>query len=174
MAIRNIRTEEDPILRKVSKEVTIIDGKIIELLDDMKETMNEADGVGLAAVQVGVLKRIFLACFDQINVTECINPVIVKIDGEQIGEEGCLSLPNKSALRKRPLSVVLQYTDRNGDRYEANLSEFGAVVCMHEFEHLDGKLYVDNVLTEEEEIEYRKMLEELEQAENEEDYYEED
>ncbi len=161
MAIRTIRTEEDAILRKISKEVTEIDEKIIELLDDMKETMFATNGVGLAAVQVGALKRIFVACFDEYSeegVTECINPVIIEFDGEQIGEEGCLSLPNKSGVRKRPYCVTLEYTDRNGDRYKAVLEDYPAVICMHEFEHLDGKLYVDELLNEEELAEYKASL----------------
>lgn len=161
MAIRTIRTEEDSILRIKSKEVKVIDEKIIELLDDMKETMFEANGVGLAAVQVGVLKRIFIACFDEYSedaVTECINPIIVSCEGEQTGEEGCLSLPNKSGVRKRPYAVTLQYTDRNGETFEVQLEDFSAVICMHEFEHLNGKLYVDELLSEEELLEYKSNL----------------
>ncbi len=168
MALRNIREEQDPILRKISKEVVEIDDKIIQLLDDMLETMDEANGVGLAAVQVGILKRIFIACFDGETPVECINPVIVKMDGEQIGEEGCLSVPNKVGFRKRPYSVTLEYTDREGDRYAVDLEDFGAVVCMHEFEHLDGKLYNDELLSDDELVEYKKTLEAEEEFEDEE------
>ncbi len=168
MAIRNIRVEEDQILRKTSKEVTEIDDKIIELLDDMRETMDEANGVGLAAVQVGVLKRIFIACFDGEEVTECINPVVTKMDGHQVGTEGCLSIPNTPfAYRKRPMEVTLEYTDREGVRYEVELDGFGAVVCMHEFDHLDGKLYIDDTMTDEEVAEYKKEFGDFEEDEDE-------
>ncbi len=157
MAIRKVRVDGDSILRKISKEVTEIDGKIIELLDDMAETMEVENGVGLAAVQVGVLKRIFIACFDGEEITECINPVVSKKEGEQVGSEGCLSIPGESAYCRRPMSVVLEYTDREGDRYEMELNGFPAVICMHEYDHLDGILYADNTLTDEEVEEYRRI-----------------
>lgn len=167
MAIRKIRTEEDPILRKMSKEVDKIDNKIIQLLDDMRETMFEEDGVGLAAVQVGVLKRIFIACFGEYsdeNIFECINPVIYDQSGEQIGPEGCLSVPDKSFYRKRPKTVVLRYTDRNGDKSTIELTGFNAVLCMHEYEHLNGRLYTDDLLSKDELDEYLVSLPENEQS----------
>ncbi len=157
MATRQVRIEGDSILRKISKEVTAIDKKIIELLDDMADTMEVENGVGLAAVQVGVLKRIFIACFDGENITECINPVVTKKEGEQVGSEGCLSIPGASAYCRRPLSVELEYTDRNGDRFALELNGFPAVICMHEYDHLDGILYADNTLSEEEVEEYRRL-----------------
>ncbi len=169
MALRKVRLENDPILRKISKEVKIIDPKIIELLDDMADTMNEENGVGLAAVQVGILKRIFIAVFDGENITECINPVIVKREGEQVGSEGCLSIPGETGYCRRPENVVLQFTDREGNRYEMQLSGFAAVVCMHEYDHLDGILYADHKFTEEEIEAYEKEYGPLEEYEDEED-----
>ncbi len=125
--------------------------------------MDLAEGVGLAAVQVGVLKRIFLACFDGETVTECINPVIIKKEGEQVGSEGCLSLPNKTGYCRRPLVVTLQYTDRNNERFEVELEDFGAVVCMHEYDHLDGTLYADHMLSDEEVEELEAMYGDLDE-----------
>ncbi len=173
MALRKVRTEDDLILRKISKEVKEIDEKILILLDDMADTMNEENGVGLAAVQVGMLKRIFIAMFDGENITECINPVVIKKDGEQVGAEGCLSLPGKSGYCRRPLEVVLQYTDRSGERYEIQLQGYAAVMCMHEYDHLDGVLYSDHILSDDEVEEYRAIYGGLDD-EYEEEYDDED
>lgn len=146
MAIRKLRFEEDPILRKISKEVTVFDEKLITLLDDMKETLATEDGVGLACVQVGILKRIFIADFGDDCITECINPVIIEKSGEQVGSEGCLSIPDKSGYCNRPTYVKLRYFDRFGNEMEAILEDFNAVICMHEYDHLDGILYIDNLV----------------------------
>ena len=117
MAIRNIRQEGDEILKKKSREVEVIDDKVRELIEDMVETMHKYDGVGLAAVQVGILKRVIVIdLYDDKGPIVLINPVITKTKGEQEVDEGCLSFPNQFAKVKRPAEVVAEYTDRNGKR----------------------------------------------------------
>lgn len=144
MAIRNLRFEGDAILRKTSKEVKEVTPKIRELIDDMLETMYEANGVGLAAPQVGILKRIVV-----IDVGEgplvMINPKIVKTDGSQTGDEGCLSVPGKAGQVTRPNEVTVRFMDEDGEYYEMEGTELLARAICHECDHLDGKLYVDLV-----------------------------
>ncbi len=144
MAIRNIRYERDPILRKTSREVKEVTPKIKELIDDMLETMYEANGVGLAAVQVGILKRIVV-----IDVGEgplvMINPEITKTSGSQTGDEGCLSIPGKAGLVTRPNEVTVRFMGEDGEWYETEGQELLARAICHECEHLEGKLYVDIV-----------------------------
>lgn len=144
MAIRTIRTENEPILRKVSKEVKIFDEQLGELLDDMKDTMYEADGVGLAAPQIGVLKRLFIIDIGE-GLTEFINPEIIKVEGEQLGEEGCLSVPKKYGHVRRPFKVTLKAQNRHGEPFEMTGEEFMARAMLHEYDHLEGKLFVDHV-----------------------------
>lgn len=144
MAIRNLRVEGDPILRKISKEVKEVTPKVRDLIDDMLETMYEANGVGLAAPQVGVLKRIVV-----IDVGEgplvMINPQIVKTAGSQTGDEGCLSVPGKAGQVTRPNEVTVRFMDEDGEYYELEGTELLARAICHECEHLDGKLYIDIV-----------------------------
>ena len=144
MAIRNLRYEGDPILRKTSKEVKEITPKIVELIDDMLETMYEAGGVGLAAPQVGVLKRIVV-----IDVGDgpfvLINPQITKTEGSQTGDEGCLSVPGKAGIVTRPNEVTVRFTGEDGNTYDLEGTELLARAICHECDHLDGKLYVDLV-----------------------------
>jgi len=144
MAIRNLRFEGDPILRKISKEVKEVTPKIRELIGDMLETMYEANGVGLAAPQVGILKRIVV-----IDVGEgplvMINPQIVKTEGTQTGDEGCLSVPGKAGQVTRPNEVTVRFMDEDGEYYEAEGTELLARAICHECDHLDGKLYLDFV-----------------------------
>ncbi|MBS6397463.1 MAG: peptide deformylase [Clostridiales bacterium] len=144
MAIRNLRFEGDAILRKTSKEVKEVTPKIRELIDDMLETMYEANGVGLAAPQVGILKRIVT-----IDVGEgplvLINPQIVKTEGSQTGEEGCLSVPGKAGTVTRPNEVTVRFMDEDMEWYELEAEELLARAVCHECDHLDGKLYVDLV-----------------------------
>lgn len=144
MAIRNLRYEGDPILRKTSKEVKEITPKIVELIDDMLETMYEAGGVGLAAPQVGVLKRIVV-----IDVGDgpfvLINPQITKTEGSQTGDEGCLSVPGKAGTVTRPNEVTVRFTGEDGNTYDLEGTELLARAICHECDHLDGKLYVDLV-----------------------------
>lgn len=144
MAIRKLRFEGDPILRKTSKEVKEVTPKVRELIDDMLETMYEANGVGLAAPQVGILKRIVV-----IDVGEgplvMINPQIVKTEGSQTGDEGCLSVPGKAGQVTRPNEVTVRFMDEDGEYYELEGTELLARAICHECEHLDGKLYIDIV-----------------------------
>lgn len=149
MAIRNIVKLGDPILRKKSKEVTNFNERLFTLLDDMKETMYKADGVGLAGVQVGVLKRVVvLDCGD--GFMELINPEIVSQEGEQKGQEGCLSLPEKYGLTVRPLKVKVRAQDRTGKWHLYHGEELKARCFCHEIDHLDGVLFIDKVINEEE------------------------
>ena len=144
MAIRNLRFEGDPILRKTSKEVKEITPKIIELVDDMLETMYEANGVGLAAPQVGILKRIVVIDIGEGPII-LINPEIVKTEGSQTGDEGCLSVPGKAGTVTRPNEVTVRFMDEDGEWYELEGTELLARAICHECDHLDGKLYVDLV-----------------------------
>ncbi|OON95218.1 MAG: peptide deformylase [Epulopiscium sp. Nele67-Bin005] len=142
MAIRKIRTDDDEILRKVSKPVRNFDTALHELLDDMAETMYDAEGVGLAAPQIGLLKRIFVIDIGE-GITEFINPEIVETSGEQVGDEGCLSVPAKYGLVTRPHTVKIKALDRHGVSFEISGEEFMARAMCHEFDHLEGKLFVD-------------------------------
>ena len=154
MAIRIIRTEEDPILRKISRPVTKFDEKLWTILDDMKETMEKANGVGLAAVQVGLLRRIVVIDVgDGGGVMELINPEIVEEDGEQEGQEGCLSLPNQWAIVKRPNHVRVRAQTRTGAWKMFEGEGLKARAFCHELDHLDGHLFIDRMeklLTEDE------------------------
>jgi len=119
MAIRTIRTDNDPVLRKVAREVTVFDEKLEVLVEDMIETMHDADGVGLAAPQIGILKRVIVFdLYDDEGPMALINPRIVDQSGIQMEEEGCLSLPGRHGIVKRPLSVTVQFEDLDGESYE--------------------------------------------------------
>lgn len=142
MAIRNIIQIGDPTLRKKSFEVTDFGAKTAELLDDMKETLIKADGVGLAAPQVGVLRRVFIVKIDDLYY-ECINPVIVEQKGKQIGDEGCLSVRGKFGTVERPKKVTVVAYDRNGKKFTVKAQDFVARAFCHEYDHLEGILYVD-------------------------------
>ena len=144
MATRTIRIESDPILRKVSKEVTKFDESLWALLEDMAQTMYEADGVGLAAPQIGLLKRIFVIDIGE-GLVEFINPQVVLEDGEQFGEEGCLSVPKKYGPVRRPNRVRMRAQSRMGEWFEIEGEELMARAMLHENDHLDGKLFVDFV-----------------------------
>lgn len=150
MAIRNLRLEGDEILKKVSREVdesTIKDEKIQTLIDDMIETMHKYNGVGLAAVQVGILKKIIVIdLYDDKGPIVLINPVIIKTKGEQEVDEGCLSFPNKFAKIIRPAEVVAEYTDRNGRRMRVKAKELLAQAICHEVDHLNGEVFIDKII----------------------------
>ena len=143
MAILNIIKFGDPLLRKVSRPVTEITPRIITLLDDMIETMRKANGCGLAAVQVGVLRRIAVIEVEEGKVYELINPRIVAYCGEQQDQEGCLSNPGEYGITKRPKAVTVRATDRTGKEYELTGSDLLARAICHECDHLDGKLFTD-------------------------------
>lgn len=141
MAIRNIFTEEDDILLKKSRVVTKFDDRLAQLLDDMKETMIKAEGAGLAAPQVGLLRRVAIIDIDG-EILELINPKIVATEGSQIELEGCLSVsPRKNCKVLRPQKVVVEAYDRNGKQYKKELVDIAARACCHELDHLDGILF---------------------------------
>ena len=152
MAILHIVTEKDPVLRKRSREVTEITPRVLRLLDDMKDTLHKAEGVGLAAVQVGVLRRIVLVETEEGKLYEMINPEIIAREGEQHDLEGCLSVPEVWGITTRPMTVTVRYTDRDGQTVEATGSELTARAFCHELDHLDGILFTDHakVLTQKE------------------------
>lgn len=153
MAIIHIRKEGDPILRMKSRPVDKISPRIIQLLDDMKDTLHKAEGVGLAAVQVGVLRRIVIVETEPGKLYEMINPEIIEESGKQNELEGCLSLPGKWGITDRPKSVTVKATDRNGKEYTVSGDDLLARALCHELDHLDGKLYTDRairMLTEDE------------------------
>ena len=143
MAILKIVKFGDPMLRKASREVTEITPRIHTLLDDMIETMRAAEGCGLAAVQVGVLRRIAVIEVEEGKVYELINPKIIAYAGEQQEREGCLSNPGEAGITRRPRAVTVRATDRNGNEYELNGTDLLARAICHEIDHLDGKLYTD-------------------------------
>lgn len=154
MAIRTIRTDNDPVLRKVAREVTVFDEKLEVLVEDMIETMHDADGVGLAAPQIGILKRVIVFdLYDDEGPMALINPRIVDQSGIQMEEEGCLSLPGRHGIVKRPLSVTVQFEDLDGESFEIVGEELLARVLCHEIDHLDGVLYIDKQIIVEEKAE---------------------
>lgn len=142
MAIRTIRKDGDEILRKVSRKVDVIDNRILTLLDDMKETMYDSSGVGLAAPQVGVLRRVVVIDVGE-GPIELINPVIVYESGEQIREEGCLSIPGTRGQVKRPAKVIVRAMDRKGETIELTGTALLATAFCHEIDHLGGILFTD-------------------------------
>jgi peptide deformylase len=133
----------DPVLRGISRPVEKITPRTIQLLDDMIETMRAADGVGLAAPQVGVLRRIVVIETPDEGLIELINPKIIAFAGEQRSEEGCLSIPGKYGLTVRPMYVTVRALNRNGEEFEINGSGLLAKAFCDEIDHLDGKLYID-------------------------------
>lgn len=147
MAIRNLRYEGDEILKKKSREVEVIDEKLQTLIDDMIETMHKYNGVGLAAVQVGILKRVVVIdIYDDKGPIALINPVIIKTKGEEVVEEGCLSFPNQFAKVVRPTEVVAEYTDREGKRKKIKAKDLLAQAICHEVDHLNGEVFVDKII----------------------------
>lgn len=163
MALRNVREQGEAILGKISKEVKEMTPRTAELIEDMFDTMYEANGVGLAAVQVGVLKRIFVVDVTGEDPHLFINPKILETSGEQTGQEGCLSVPGKTGIVTRPNHVKVGAYNENMEYFELEGEELLARAICHEYDHLDGHLYVEKV-------EGRLMnVEELEEAENAED-----
>ena len=148
MAKRKIVQFGDDTLRRVCRPVDTINKNVLTLLDDMAETMRAADGVGLAAPQVGILRRIAVIEVEPGELIELINPKIVAMAGEQEGSEGCLSLPGQFGMVKRPKYVTVRATDRHGKEFEMNGTDLLARAFCHEIEHLDGKLFIDCVIKE--------------------------
>ncbi|MEA4831463.1 MAG: peptide deformylase [Oscillospiraceae bacterium] len=152
MAIRRIVTDADGFLRKKSKHVDKIDARTLKLIDDMRDTLAKHNGVGLAAVQVGILKRIFIVNTGDETI-ELINPEILSAEGEQEDLEGCLSIPGKWGITHRPMKVTVRAEDRNGEVKTYSGEGLVARAFCHENDHLDGKLYIDiatSMLTQEE------------------------
>lgn len=149
MALRNILTEENPALRKVCRPYTAFDERLHQLLDDMKETLSQANGVGLAAPQVGVLRRAVIVLETNVPdekdeyMIELINPVIVETAGEQVGAEGCLSVPDEYGIVARPDYVKVRAQDRHGAWFEVEGHGLTARAFCHELDHLDGVLFTD-------------------------------
>ena len=152
MGLRKILTVKEPSLHKMCRPVEKFDGKLHKLLDDMKETLLDAGGVGLAAPQVGILRRVVVVDTGE-EILELVNPELLETSGEQVGAEGCLSVPGKYGLVKRPMVARVRAQDRNGDFFEAEGEELIARCFCHEIDHLDGIVYtevMEGYLTEEE------------------------
>jgi len=163
MAIRKIITEGNPTLNKPCRPVTAFDDRLATLLDDMRETVVQANGVGLAAPQVGILRRVVVVDVGD-EILELVNPRILETSGEQDGLEGCLSVPNRFGLVKRPNRVRIEAQDRTGEWYEYEGEALIARCFCHELEHLDGHLYTEKahkMLTQEE---YEEMVRQSEEA----------
>lgn len=143
MALRNIVTDEDPILKKTCRPVGEVTPRIQMILDDMVETMRDANGVGLAAPQVGIMRRMFVAEPEPERVYIFVDPEMISLEGEQEGTEGCLSVPGYVGTVKRPEKIVIRGKDRYGKEKEYTFEGFDAVVMCHEFDHLEGILYTD-------------------------------
>ncbi len=156
MAIRKLRIEGDEILRKKSRKVEKIDDRLITLLDDMVETMYENDGIGLAAVQVGVLKRAIVMDIGE-GPVKILNPKIIEISGEQVFTEGCLSVPEVNGDVLRPEKVILEYLNVDGNTETMEAEGLKAVCLCHEIDHLNGVLFIDKIIkgtkTDDKEIE---------------------
>ncbi len=143
MALRNIVTVGDSVLSKVCRPVTKFDNRLSILIDDMIETLEEANGVGLAAPQVGILRRVVIVDAGEDGILELVNPEIIEQSGEQTGLEGCLSVPGKYGIVTRPNIVKVRAQDRHGDWYEVEGEELIARCFCHELAHLDGHLYTE-------------------------------
>ena len=155
MGIRKILTDKDPALHKVCRPVEKFDWRLHRLLDDMRDTLAEANGVGLAAPQVGILRRVVIVDTGE-EILELVNPEMLEVSGEQVGPEGCLSVPGKYGLVKRPYIAKVRAQDRDGQWFEAEGEELIARCFCHELDHLDGIVYtevMDRFLTDEE-LEY--------------------
>lgn len=159
MALRNIVTQEDKILHKVCRQQEKFDARLHQLLDDMADTLLEADGVGLAAPQVGILRRVVLVIETNVEedeeeeILELINPVIVSSEGEQTGAEGCLSVPGEYGIVRRPSTVVVRAQDRDGEWFEYEGHGLTARCICHELDHLEGHIFTEKcerMLTKEE------------------------
>lgn len=145
MARRNIVKMGDPLLRKKCKEVEKFDDKLRQLLDDMKETLDYAEGLGLAAPQVGILKRVCIVEYDG-KLYELVNPVLLSSKGKCVDNEGCLSVEGFRGLVERPKQIDVEYRDRYGDKVTLHAEGYFARVFLHEMDHLDGILFADKMI----------------------------
>jgi len=159
MGLRQLRKEDDEILRKKARPIKEINANVLALLDDMMETLVALDGVGLAAPQIGVLKRVAVVAHED-EVYELINPEIVATDGSQICNEACLSVPGRCGDIERPMEVTVKALNRDGEEFTVVVDDFMASVFCHEIDHLDGVLFVDNATNmrfiDDEEVQQRK------------------
>ncbi len=144
MALRTILTDNDPALHKVCRPVTRFDGRLHDLIDDLKETLTQANGAGLAAPQIGILRRVVIVVDDQENMLELVNPELIAQEGEQEGFEGCLSVPGRWGIVKRPQKAKVRAQDRNGNFFEVEGEDIVARCFCHELEHLDGHLFTEH------------------------------
>lgn len=158
MGIRQVRLEEDPILLKKSREIKNIDNRILALLDDMVDTMREHQGIGLAAPQVGILRKCFVVEVEDGEVYKVINPEILETKGQEVQIEGCLSIPNFRATVERPEWVKMKYTDENGKEQIIEADGLLGRCLQHEFDHLEGVLIKSKFIEEISEEEYQEML----------------
>ena len=152
MGLRKILTDKEPALHKTCKPVTNFDAKLHKLLDDMRDTLLDSGGVGLAAPQIGILRRVVLVDNGE-EILELVNPTMLETDGEQVGAEGCLSVPGKYGLVKRPAYAKVRAQDRDGEWFEVEGEEIIARCFCHELDHLDGIVYtevMERYLTEDE------------------------
>ena len=164
--IRKILQKDDPVLHKVCHPVTQFDGKLAGLLEDLTATLAQANGLGLAAPQIGILRRVCVVMNEDEDIIELVNPEIIAAEGEQTGLEGCLSIPGKFGIVTRPYTVRVRAQDRDGNFFEVEDEELTARCFCHEIEHLDGHLFVehtDHLMTEEELEEYMNQQEEDEE-----------
>ena len=145
MALRTILTQGEPTLNKVSRKVEKFDTRLHQLLDDMKETLVEANGMGLAAPQIGILRRVVIVMGEDDEILELINPEIIEEEGEQTGVEGCLSYPGRFGIVTRPNKVKVKAQDRHGEWHEYSGEALLARAFCHEIEHLDGQLFISHV-----------------------------
>lgn len=149
MAVRNIFQEGEAILRRKAREVEVFDERLHQLLDDMIETLHTSDGVGLAAPQVGICKRVVIIEPTPGDITEMVNPVIISSQGSQIGLEGCLSVDSsKNGKVNRPSRLTVEYFDRNGNKKSMTATDWTARIICHETDHLNGILFIDKVMKE--------------------------
>ena len=143
MALRTILTDQDPALHKVCRPVTSFDGRLHDLLDDLRETLAHANGAGLAAPQVGILRRVVVVVDGNEEMLELVNPELIAQEGEQEGFEGCLSVPGRWGVVKRPMKAKVRAQDRNGNFFEVEGEEIVARCFCHELDHLDGHLFTE-------------------------------
>ena len=144
MALRTILTDQDPALHKACRPVTNFDARLHDLLDDLKETLTHANGAGLAAPQVGILRRVVVVVDANEEMLELVNPELIAQEGEQDGFEGCLSVPGRWGIVKRPMKARVRAQDRNGDFFEVEGEEIVARCFCHEIEHLDGHIFTEH------------------------------
>ncbi len=165
MALRTILKKQEEVLHKKCKEVTDFNSRLFDLLDDLRDTVTEANGLGLAAPQVGIMRRVAVIVDDKGNITELINPTITKSEGEVELAEGCLSCPGEVGFVKRPQKITISAFARDGKPFELTLEDMTARAACHEIDHLDGILFIDrsdNVMTEQEFDEYCEQNEDEE------------